>query len=46
MGIQKRIGIEKLIELQAKAHQEKKYTREELKEIIETYKTKTKQNEI
>lgn len=46
MGIQKRIGIEKLIELQAKAHQEKKYTREELKEIIETYKQKTKQYEI
>lgn len=42
IGIQKRIGVEKLIELQAKAHQEKKYTREELKEIIETYKQKAK----
>jgi hypothetical protein len=42
IGIQKRIGVEKLIELQAKAHQEKKYTREELKEIIEKYKNKLK----
>jgi hypothetical protein len=42
IGIQKRIGSEKLIELQGKAHQEKKYTREELKEIIEIYKKKIK----
>jgi hypothetical protein len=42
IGIQKRIGPEKLIELQVKAHQEKKYTRQELKEIIETYKQKAK----
>lgn len=42
IGIQKRIGAEKLIELQSKAHKEKKYSRQELKEIIEMYKKKIK----
>lgn len=42
IGIQKRIGVEKLISLQGRAHQEKKYSRQELKEIIEKYKNKLK----
>jgi len=43
IGIERRIGAEKLIELQGKAHETRKYTRDELKEIIETYKQKNKQ---
>jgi hypothetical protein len=31
-----------LIELQGKAHEEKKYSRDELKEIIKKYKNKLK----
>jgi len=42
IGIQQRIGADKLIELHAKAHETRKYTRDELKEIIETYKEKIK----
>jgi hypothetical protein len=44
IGIQQRIGADKLIELHSKAHETRKYTREELKEIIKTYKQKI--NEI
>lgn len=40
IGIEKRIGTERLIELQAKAHLEKRWTVDELKEIIKEYKTK------
>jgi hypothetical protein len=42
IGIQKRIGVERLLELQAKAHLEKKWSKEELNEIIEIYKNKVK----
>ena len=42
IGIEKRIGGEKLMQLQAKAHDIKKWTKEELKEIIEIYKKKIK----
>jgi hypothetical protein len=45
IGIEKRIGAEKLIELQGRAHLEKKWSVDELKEIIKTYKQKIK-NEI
>jgi hypothetical protein len=38
IGIEKRIGAEKLIELQGKAHLEKRWSVEELKEIIKKYK--------
>jgi len=38
IGIEKRIGAEKLIELQGKAHIEKRWSVEELKEIIKKYK--------
>lgn len=41
-GIAKRIGAEKLFDLHKKAHNTKKYSREELKEIIEIYKKKKK----
>jgi hypothetical protein len=44
IGIQERIGGVNLIELYAEAHKEKKWTKEELKEIIKTYKKKI--NEI
>ena len=44
--IEKRIGAERLIELQAKAHLEKKWTKDELKEIIAIYKKKIKQIEL
>ena len=37
IGIEKRIGAERLIELQGKAHKEKKWSVEELKEIIKKY---------
>ena len=45
IGIEKRIGGEKLMQLQAKAHDVKKWTKEELKEIIEIYKKKIKSYE-
>ena len=44
IGIEQRIGAQKLMELQAKAHEVKKWTKDELKQIIETYKKKI--NEI
>jgi hypothetical protein len=40
IGIQKRIGAQKLLELQERAHVTKKWRVDELKEIIQTYKTK------
>jgi hypothetical protein len=45
IGIQKKIGAQKLLELQERAHLTKKWTIEELKEIIETYKSKIKELE-
>jgi hypothetical protein len=45
IGIQKRIGAQKLLELQERAHVTKKWTVDELKEIIETYKAKIKELE-
>ena len=42
IGIQKRIGAERLIELSEKAHETRKFTRDELKEIISIYKQKLK----
>lgn len=42
IGIEKRIGGEKLIELQSRAHIEKRWTIEELKNIIKKYKEKVK----
>lgn len=38
IGIEKRIGAERLIKLQGKAHLEKRWSVEELKEIIKKYK--------
>jgi hypothetical protein len=43
IGIQKKIGAQKLLELQERAHLTKKWTIDELKEIIKTYKTKVRQ---
>lgn len=43
IGIEKRIGAERLIELQGKAHLEKRWTVDELKEIIKKYKKKVRQ---
>lgn len=43
IGIQKRIGAQKLLELQERAHVTKKWSIEELKEIIQTYKTKVRE---
>ena len=43
IGIQKRIGAEKLLELYVKAHETKKWTIPEVKEIIATYKQKLKE---
>lgn len=40
IGIEKRIGAERLIELQGKAHLEKRWSVDELKEIIKKYKKK------
>jgi hypothetical protein len=40
IGIEKRIGAERLIELQGRAHEIRKYTADELKEIIKKYKKK------
>ena len=45
IGIEKRIGAEKLIELQGRAHLEKKWSVDELKELITKYKEKIKQLE-
>ena len=42
IGIEKRIGADKLIELQGKAHLEKRWSVDELKEIIKKYKTKVR----
>ena len=42
IGIEKRIGGEELFKLHEEAHKTRKYTREELKEIIELYKQKVK----
>ena len=42
IGIEKRIGGEELIKLHEEAHKIRKYTREELKAIIEEYKQKKK----
>ena len=41
LGIQKRIGADRLIELHARAYEVKKWTRDELTEIIKMYKKKT-----
>jgi hypothetical protein len=38
IGIEKRIGAEKLIELHARAHITKRWSVDELKEIIKKYK--------
>jgi hypothetical protein len=38
IGIKERIGAQRLMELQAIAHEVKKWTKDELKEIIEIYK--------
>jgi hypothetical protein len=43
IGIQKRIGAQKLLELQERAHITKKWSIEELKQIIQTYKTKVRE---
>jgi hypothetical protein len=43
IGIQKRIGAQKLLELQERAHLTKKWSIEELKQIIQTYKTKVRE---
>jgi hypothetical protein len=40
IGIEKRIGAQRLIELQGRAHEIRKYTADELKEIILIYKKK------
>jgi len=45
IGIQKKIGAQKLLELQERAHITKKWTIDELKEIIQTYKSKIKELE-
>ena len=42
IGIEKRIGAQRLMELQGKAHETKKWAKDELKQIIETYKQKLK----
>lgn len=42
IGIEKRIGADRLIELQARAHLTKKWTIEELKDLIKTYKSKVR----
>lgn len=42
IGIEQRIGGEKLIELHEKAHETKKFTKHELLDIIEFYKEKVK----
>ena len=42
IGIQQRIGADELIELHAIAHNTRKFTREELRDLISIYKEKTK----
>ena len=42
IGIEKRIGAQRLMNLQAIAHETKKWTKDELKQIIATYKQKLK----
>jgi hypothetical protein len=42
IGIQQRIGADELIELHAIAHNTRKFTRDELRELISIYKEKTK----
>lgn len=43
IGIQKRIGADRLIDLQTRAHITKKWSVEELKELINIYKKKIKE---
>ena len=43
IGIQKRIGADRLIELQGRAHIPKKWSVDELKELIKIYKNKVNQ---
>jgi hypothetical protein len=45
IGIEKRIGAQRLIELQGRAHLEKRWSKEELKILIKTYKEKIKELE-
>jgi hypothetical protein len=42
VGIEKRIGAQRLMELQAIAHDVKKWSKDELKELINVYKQKLK----
>jgi hypothetical protein len=42
VGIKERIGSQRLMNLQAIAHETKKWTKEELKDLIEIYKKKLK----
>ena len=42
IGIEKRIGAERLLQLHEKAHQTRKYSADELQEIIKIYKQKIK----
>jgi hypothetical protein len=43
IGIEKRIGAQRLIELQGRAHEIRKFTPDELKYLIHTYKIKIKE---
>jgi hypothetical protein len=43
IGLEKRIGAKKLTELEQRAHLEKRWTVEEIKEIIKIYKVKLQQ---
>ena len=43
IGIEKRIGAERLLKLHAESHEVRKYTTDELKEIIKKYKKKCKE---
>lgn len=43
IGIEKRIGADRLLKLHAEAHEVRKYTTDELKKIISTYKKKCKE---
>ena len=43
IGIEKRIGADRLLQLHEKAHQVMKYSADELQEIIKTYKQKIKE---
>ena len=42
IGIEKRIGADRLLQLHEKAHEVRKYSADELQEIIKTYKQKIK----